>query len=140
MFPTNLRVLSLSTKKQTPIPTMFSTVLISALLAEGVRGYAFVARMPGVDSSLLGRAPQLEARQQPGSAASCPFNPNHTDAGKTITYVDGTPPLTALHSTHQLQVPILRCYWRRSWVSDLLKQPCSSQGRFRTCIRATRKE
>lgn len=59
---------------------MLSGLLISALLAESVHGYAFVARMPGVDNSLLRRDPSLVSRQQPGSAESCPFNPNHTDA------------------------------------------------------------
>lgn len=44
-----------------------------ALAAELVAAFPFVARQPGVDTSLL-------KRQQPGSAAACPFNPNHVPA------------------------------------------------------------
>lgn len=61
-----------------------------ALAAEAVTAFPFVARMPGVDSSLLEGA--KVARQQsggsnPGGPASCPNNPNHVPApGITTKY------------------------------------------------------
>lgn len=63
------------------------SLLSAALVAESVMAFPFVARMPGVDSSLLaGSKDHLRARQQvgtgAGSAALCPYNPpsNHVAA------------------------------------------------------------
>ncbi|TKA25221.1 hypothetical protein B0A50_05919 [Salinomyces thailandicus] len=50
---------------------------ISSLLVSGAAAFPFVAMQPGVDSSLFKRQ---QAGVGPGSAATCPFNPNHKPA------------------------------------------------------------
>lgn len=52
---------------------------ITILAATGVRSFPFVSNMPGVDSSLF-RPRQQPGGNQPGGAASCPFNPDHVPA------------------------------------------------------------
>lgn len=56
--------------------------IASSLLLAGASAFPFVMDAPGVDSSALRNA--RHRRQQPGSgpgsAASCPFNPNHVPA------------------------------------------------------------
>jgi hypothetical protein len=54
------------------------TLLSIALVAEAVVAFPFVSEMPGVDSSLFRR--QQPGGNQPGGAATCPFNANHVPA------------------------------------------------------------
>lgn len=56
---------------------MYSKLLLATLAVNGAQAFPWVARMPGVDSSLIER--DIVARV-PGDQASCPFNSNHTGA------------------------------------------------------------
>lgn len=57
---------------------------VSSLLLSGAYAFPFVMNADGVDSSLLQAERQRVRRQQTptgaGSAANCPFNPNHKPA------------------------------------------------------------
>ncbi|KAK4494905.1 hypothetical protein PRZ48_014261 [Zasmidium cellare] len=58
--------------------------VVSSLLISGAAAFPFVMDAPGVDSSLIQAERQRIRRQQTGtgagSAANCPFNPNHVPA------------------------------------------------------------
>lgn len=57
---------------------------ITSLLLSGAYAFPFVMNADGVDSRLIHAERQRLRRQQSGegagSAAECPFNPNHKDA------------------------------------------------------------
>jgi hypothetical protein len=55
------------------------TLFSLALAAPSVVAFPFVARMPGVDSSLLAKR-QQSGGSNPGGPATCPNNPNHVPA------------------------------------------------------------
>lgn len=59
---------------------MHSHLVLAGCFASHVVGYAFVAEVKGVDSSLFQGRSGIERRQQAGTAASCPYNPNHVPA------------------------------------------------------------
>lgn len=58
--------------------------IVSSLLISGAVAFPFVVDVEGVDSSLIQAERRRIRRQQPGqgpgSAATCPFNPNHVPA------------------------------------------------------------
>lgn len=59
---------------------------IFPLLSTAVTAFPFVSNLPGIDNTLL-RPRQQSGATQPGSAATCPFNPNHVPApGITPTF------------------------------------------------------
>lgn len=55
---------------------MYTQVSLATLLISGAAAFPWVPNVAGVDSSLL----RLKPRQAYGTAATCPFNSNHTGA------------------------------------------------------------
>jgi hypothetical protein len=63
---------------------MTRSILSLALVAQTALAYPWVAQQQGVDTSLFSKARRAA---QPGSAAACPYNPNHVAAAPvTSTY------------------------------------------------------